>query len=335
MTPIPEETPDTEPEIGPLVFERSEPIKDLVAAMASAQATIFSAKKNQTNPFFSSKYANLESIFKAVREPLAKHDLMITQEPTLQLKGNVYFLSVWRNKTEYKEPAILGIVSVKTTVAHKSGQFRASTMSAPVANAFDVQAVGSVISYLRRYAVAAILRVSTGEGEDDGEKIRRKADPEVQATQAEPKQIEPSARKALLASAMAKLKEFKFPDKSEVVKYLKELGFTAQSNSEGSIDWTKVPDECLKAIVNDGASVDPAAKDRDKLIANTRAKCATFKRPAEQILTAIEMAIGRQAPKTDKGLIAWTQLTDAELMSVCKLTIKDIEAVKPAEAGAV
>lgn len=48
-------------------MERSEQINELAAALAKAQAQIRAATKDSTNPHFKSKYADLASVWDAIR----------------------------------------------------------------------------------------------------------------------------------------------------------------------------------------------------------------------------------------------------------------------------
>ena len=118
-------------------------IDKLAAALAKAQAEIVGATKSEENPFFRSKYADLASVMDAVRLPLSSNGLSYTQ-----LLGN--------NGQE---------VTVTTMLMHSSGQWVRSTVGvAPVKK--DAQGLGSVCTYLRRYALSAIGGVSSID--DDG-----------------------------------------------------------------------------------------------------------------------------------------------------------------------
>ncbi len=83
----------------------------------------------------------------AIREPLAKNGLSVTQ--TL---GN--------------DPVKENILIVETTLLHSSGEWIASKL-AIVLSKTDPQAIGSAISYVRRYSLSAILGVSAED--DDAE----------------------------------------------------------------------------------------------------------------------------------------------------------------------
>lgn len=123
--------------------QQSPTIGKLAEALAHAQAEIENAVKDHSNPFFKSKYADLASVWGACRAPLAKHGLAIIQTTT-------------------GDPDRVNII---TTLAHASGEWIRGTLSLrPVKT--DPQAIGSAITYGRRYALAAIAGVATED--DDG-----------------------------------------------------------------------------------------------------------------------------------------------------------------------
>lgn len=127
-----------------VAMKQSEPCAELFAALSKAQAAMGAAAKDGKNPHFKSSYATLASCIDAVRGPFAANGLAFIQAPTLD--GDV--------------------VSVETMIVHSSGQWIASTASAKPAK-LDPQAVGSAISYLKRYALMAMAALPSAD--DDGE----------------------------------------------------------------------------------------------------------------------------------------------------------------------
>jgi hypothetical protein len=125
---------------------KSEAINELATALAKAQGEICAAKKDSENPFFKSKYADLASVWSAIKEPLSKNGLSIVQ--TIDCKKDDLFE-----------------VYVETVLLHSSGQFLTSLI--PVRAKDDsAQGMGSAITYARRYALAAIVGVY--QDDDDG-----------------------------------------------------------------------------------------------------------------------------------------------------------------------
>ncbi len=122
-------------------MEQSLEIKDLATALSKAQAEIKAAVKDSTNPFFKSKYADLSSVWEACRISITKNGLSVIQT----------------GRSDFD------LVIVTTQLQHSSGQWVRGEFSAkPVKN--DPQAIGSCITYLRRYSLAAMVGVAP---EDD------------------------------------------------------------------------------------------------------------------------------------------------------------------------
>jgi len=136
----------------------SEAINEIAAAMAKAQMYIQNAHKDTKNPFFKSTYADLASVWDACRLPLSENGIAVFQMPTTTAEG---------------------AVAVTTRLAHSSGQWIEETMACRPAKG-DAQAMGSVVTYLRRYMLAAAAGVAPADddgnaavkgGEKDAEKV--------------------------------------------------------------------------------------------------------------------------------------------------------------------
>lgn len=122
-------------------MKSSEAINELAAALASAQAEMKNAKLNKVNPHFKSRYADLAEIRDTVTPALAKHGIAIAQG--IDTDGNA--------------------IAVTTRLIHKSGQWIESRF--PIA--YDKpQAMGSAITYGRRYLLSAICAISADEDDD-------------------------------------------------------------------------------------------------------------------------------------------------------------------------
>ena len=123
---------------------QSPEIGKLAEALAKAQAEMEPATKDAANPFFKSQYASLASCWQACRGPLTKHGLAIIQttEPD---NGNVTVISI---------------------LTHSSGQWIKGKLSVKPPKT-DSQALGSCLSYLRRYSLSALVGLSTQD--DDAE----------------------------------------------------------------------------------------------------------------------------------------------------------------------
>ncbi len=123
----------------------SEEIKELCTALAKAQGQVENATKSTANLFFKSKYADLASVWDAIREPLSSNGLSVIQQP---IDGGV------------------GGITLRTLLMHASGQALESQFTMPVKANASAQDVGSALTYARRYALMALVGIAPED--DDG-----------------------------------------------------------------------------------------------------------------------------------------------------------------------
>lgn len=150
---------------------RSDTIAQLAAALSKAQGAIKAAAKDNTNPHFKSKYADLASVWDACREPLAKNELAVIQLPSVSD----------------------GQVHVVTLLTHSSGEWISETLDFSLASDTP-QAIGSTITYGRRYGLSAMVGVAPDD-DDDGEATRQ-ADARANGGQQARPQMRPPQAKA-------------------------------------------------------------------------------------------------------------------------------------------
>ena len=120
-------------------MNHSESIAKLATALSIVQGKLTHAKKDSANPFFKSKYADLESVWDACRDLLAENGLAVMQFPG-----------------EFVD----GTMSLNTILTHSSGEYMSYLMSVPVTKP-DAQGAGSALTYMRRYALAAVVSKSS------------------------------------------------------------------------------------------------------------------------------------------------------------------------------
>jgi hypothetical protein len=118
----------------------------LVAALAKAQTQFTTVTRDKTvvvqtktGATYTFKYAPLDTILAAVRGPLSKNGLVLVQT--------------------------LDDGALVTSLLHESGASISGRMALPSTN--DIQGLGSAITYLRRYAIQAVLGIAAEE-DDDG-----------------------------------------------------------------------------------------------------------------------------------------------------------------------
>lgn len=132
----------------------------LFAALAKAQAEIGAAKKDSTNPFFQSNYADMASIVEVSRDPLAKQGLCMIQR--------------------HIPPTKPDHVHIETIMGHESGEWMRSLLEMPIGKNRDAQAFGTASTYACRYAYQAMIRIP-GE-DDDGNAASGRENPPAQQT---------------------------------------------------------------------------------------------------------------------------------------------------------
>ena len=125
-------------------MNHSEGIAKLAAALVKVQADIEHAHKNATNPHFRNTYANLTEVIDTARPVLTKHGISVVQFPGY----------------------VDGVTTLETVLTHESGEWMSGTAGARVQKD-DPQGVGSALTYLRRYSLAAVCGI--GQEDDDGE----------------------------------------------------------------------------------------------------------------------------------------------------------------------
>jgi len=146
-------------------YKTSDTTATLFAAVSVAQSQFAGAKKDAVNPAFRSKYADLASVWDAVREHLTANGLAIIQIPT----------------------AIGPVATVTTILTHKSGEWLSDDLSI-TSDKNTAQGLGSAITYARRYALSAFLGIAP-EDDDGNEASKGKTDaPVAQKRQEQPKQ---------------------------------------------------------------------------------------------------------------------------------------------------
>lgn len=167
--------------------KQSDNLDALAAALAKAQGAMENARKDSKNPHFGSKYADLAAVWDAARPALSANGLSVVQTVSTVDGG--------------------AAVVVCTTLLHASGQFLRECLQLPVAQRTP-QAVGSAITYGRRYALAALVGVA--QEDDDGaagsghqsrpqQRPEREERPVAPESRARPEAARPSAPPAMKA----------------------------------------------------------------------------------------------------------------------------------------
>jgi hypothetical protein len=149
-------------------------------AMAITQADMPPVVRSATNKHLGNKYAKLEDVDREMRPIYTAHGF------------SVRFGSA---------PAPEGYIRITCTVAHASGYFEENYLDAPTNNVGSqggrtattgVQAVGSAVTYLRRYLLGMVFNIVLADDDDDGESMR----PQPAATPRYQRKVDPTPYEA-------------------------------------------------------------------------------------------------------------------------------------------
>lgn len=122
----------------------SESVARIAVALSKAQGTIEGAAKASLNPHFGSRYADLESVWTACRSALAVNEIAVVQSPS----------------------TVGSLVGMTTLLLHGSGEWIESDPLQVEARDAAPQAVGSCLTYLRRYQLASMAGVAPTDDDD-------------------------------------------------------------------------------------------------------------------------------------------------------------------------
>ncbi len=166
-------------------MNKSESIKELAAALCEVQKEIRGYAEDSNNPFFSSTYGDLTSVWKAIRKPLTDRGLSVVQ--TLEHCDPMPELPERKNKDGDILPPPGDAIAIDTMLLHVSGEWISGRLEVRPDKP-GPQAVGSAITYGRRYSLAAIVGIAPED--DDGESAtvhdtKTKAQPTRETKQAD------------------------------------------------------------------------------------------------------------------------------------------------------
>jgi len=124
-------------------MQTSETIGKISEALAKAQGEMKPAVFDATNPHFRSRYATLASIMSASREALSKNNLAVVQGTSVEADR----------------------VIISTMLVHSSGEWIKDQLSMNIVKD-SPQAVGSAITYGRRYSLASMVGIVADQDDD-------------------------------------------------------------------------------------------------------------------------------------------------------------------------
>lgn len=145
-------------------MKTSESITNISKALVAFGQSMPKVPKDKINPHFKSKYASLSIMIEKATPILAANKLAIVQ----QIDGDC----------------------MTTTLLHESGEYITATAAMPCANPSNPQAMGSAITYARRYAYGSILSLDIDDDDDANaatEQPKQQAKPTVAKSATVPK----------------------------------------------------------------------------------------------------------------------------------------------------
>lgn len=135
-------------------MEASEEMKSLYKALAKFRQQLKQPAKDGSNPYLKSTYVTLDGVIKAVDTALEGTGLSYIQEAATSD----------------------GLPAVRTVLFHEDGGTLASGwLSLPLKNGATPQDVGSLLTYAKRYQLAAFFGVSS-DVDDDGNSASSQGD---------------------------------------------------------------------------------------------------------------------------------------------------------------
>lgn len=125
----------------------SDNLDKLAPALVAAIAEMPALEMDGRNPYYKSRYTTLGAVIAATRDILARHGLAITQQVTSDPTGEA--------------------VGITTVILHESGQLMSweAVVKIPL-ESNPGQEAGKLITYLRRYSLAAALNLYSDEDID-------------------------------------------------------------------------------------------------------------------------------------------------------------------------
>ncbi|MEG1620616.1 MAG: ERF family protein [Oscillospiraceae bacterium] len=128
------------------IFGTDEQRKTMFESWAKYFMEVQNPVNDKLNTFFKAKYAPMDIVLEAIRPVMGKYGLSLVQTP-------------------FTDGEMIGMQSV---VIHKDGGMMSFPVLRGKATKPDIQGIGSVISYMRRYTATAIAGIIGSEEDDDG-----------------------------------------------------------------------------------------------------------------------------------------------------------------------
>lgn len=215
------------------MIRTSESVSALSAAFVAAQGDMPAVPKNATGQVGSAvrAYADLSSVLEVIQPVLTKHGLAFVQFPH---DGNG------------------GFVSVVTRIIHRSGEWMECDASMPAGN--GAQAVGSAMTYCKRYSLMAVFGLATED--DDGAAASQ---PQRQQRAPKAREVAPDTRTGGISAAQLTALGASFTgagikDRDERLRFVCEvIGRTVETSKDLTKDEASKVFDALAAITKEAS----------------------------------------------------------------------------------
>lgn len=135
-------------------MKSSESIKNIATALNKAQGAMGAVTKGATNPFFKSKYADINDVIQTIKESLNGNGITYLQPlKVIEIGGEK-------------------VNVVETILLHTSGEYISSETEIVQASKNDPQKFGAAVTYSRRFGLQSIIGLPAED--DDGNKASGK-----------------------------------------------------------------------------------------------------------------------------------------------------------------
>jgi hypothetical protein len=198
---------------------QSEDIEELATALVAAQKGIKNAVRSEDNPFFHSKYADLAAIYDACRDAMTTNNLTVVQYGGFEADQPVLYTELIHKTGQYIRGFMPVFVPVQPETPEET-EFdgKGEEKAKKVKQVNKSQGYGSSMTYMRRYALAAMLGVATEDDDANSSsenKSAAKSDVPKKTTSTDP------ATEAQKGKIVAQAHELGWKS-TEVAKYLTE-----------------------------------------------------------------------------------------------------------------
>ena len=180
-------------------------MQNIAKALLEAQKEMSNPVKGSNNPFFKSKYADLNAVRESIIPVLNTHGISVLQ-PMVHIEGKNF---------------------IKTVFLHESGEMLEGLTEIIYSKQNDAQAQGSGITYARRYGLASLACV--GADDDDGNAASKPNDTKQQTPKRETPTLSEALGEVAIATTSDKVAEIwakypQFKKEESFIKAVKEKG---------------------------------------------------------------------------------------------------------------